>query len=211
MAALNVSAVVLASRDSIGQFGASSPSQLSIGISISDSGGAPVAGLAESQVQIAFADGDRVQTPPFFFSQEVQDTDENGDPKFDGDGNPIMIRVQGPARSLGLPGFYLIILTAPDGGWMTTPFTVEVAIRMNGDCGQTFASFTEEALDFRIVAGGNVRDSFEILLKLLSAYSDTGRGTLELTGFSALALANQVSSLSDKVVTMARFLKVPGI
>jgi len=192
VAALNVSAVVLASRDSVKLM-----SSLPIAMSISDFGGAPVVGLMESQVQIAFADGDRVQFPLFY--TEVQATDDNG-PMFDDNLLPIMVRVPGPARPLGLPGFYLIIATLPSA-W-TTSFTVEVAISMNGDCGQAFASFTEETHDFRLVAGDYVRTSAEALSKVISAYSDTG--------ISALALENDLSSVADSVFRIAHHLNVPG-
>ena len=205
MPALNLSATVLASRDTLRLRGA-----LNLGISISDSNGSPVGGLDETQVQVALADGSRVQTPGFLFSAQVQATDADGNPIFDENGQPVMIPAPGAARPLGLPGFYLIILMPPPEGWLTSPITVEVAIRMGADSGQAFASFVEESEQFRGIVEADLRDSSTAIFAIASAYEDTGRRTQQLKGYPDLARGNQVSDVSDLVRRIGIHLGIPG-
>jgi hypothetical protein len=156
---LDVSAVVLASQDSIG-YGINS-NQIAVGISVSTSTGAALVGLEEAQVHIALVAGDQVQRPAFHFSLEVQEEDENG-PKVTDDG-PVMVRSPGPARPLGLSGFYLILLNPPTTGWMSTPFAVEVAIQGDAEYGQTFASFAAEAQRFRLESSQYAKDTYAVV------------------------------------------------
>jgi hypothetical protein len=162
---LVVNAVVLESKDSI-KF-----DTMNVGISVCDSAGLPRAGLLETEIQIRIVDRDHVIEPEIFFSDEVQATDENGNPIFDDDGNPVMIRVPGAARPLGLSGFYKMVLSPPAGGWMSTPFVVEVAISSQGDSGQAFASFADETSSFRLTATSELTEAGQEVAALLTAYS----------------------------------------
>jgi hypothetical protein len=198
VANLNVSAVILASEDSVQGGRGFAPGQLNVGISVSDSSGAPVAGLMEAQVQVALTNGGDIQTPAFFFSQETQGTDENGD--------PIIVRVPGPARSLGLPGFYLIILDLPAGGWIGPPFTAEVAIRAGADCGQAFASFASETFNFRFFVKDELNSSVQMLGHLLSAYSQATPPVL----LGLAPLKGELDTVSNLVTRIGQFLRVPG-
>src|SRR5262245_17774785 len=167
MGALNVTAVILGSRDG------SQHDAMNVGISVSDAKGMPLSDLMETDVQIRIVDRDNAISPSVLFSAQQQATDENGDPVFDENGEPVMVNVPGPARSMGLSGFYRMILIPPPTGWVTSPFMLTIEITKNGDSGQAFGSFADETQLLRFRVASELESMLQQLTALLGAYSRT--------------------------------------
>jgi hypothetical protein len=114
--------------------------ELAIGVSTATDG-QPVLGLLESEIQILIACRDfQVFYPKIIYTREVPIVDENME-TIDIDYQP------GPARPLGLPGYYRMVLLPPSGSsWPLGNVAIEVVVavpRAGGivDRGQALTGF----------------------------------------------------------------------
>ena len=141
---LNVTASVVSSLYPVpypSRFGG----DLDVIICITDTTGAPVTDLQESEVSIAIAGQGMDVVSKIVFSSFQPAHDENGDPLTDSDGNPIMVAVPGPARQAGLSGCYRMTV-AWTSGVPVGRVTAEVAIARESSRGQTLAPFDVASL-----------------------------------------------------------------
>ena len=113
-------------------------------ISVSGAGGAPVPGLLENEIQIrVVGSGPSAYVPNVsYHGQVVPVLGEDGEPVMvpsgeDGGMVELTTILPGPARGLGLPGYYCMTVWFPNLG--IGRLAMEVAVNHQGDCGQTLS------------------------------------------------------------------------